>query len=62
MTFSAGWMDGRLRIDAYKPDPRLAPVQIGFALYMTSAQADWLRRIIEAGPENMSPREFPEAG
>lgn len=61
MTISAGWMDGRLRIDAYKPDPRLAPLETGFALYLTAAQADFLRHIIVAGPEDRSPRTFPEA-
>jgi hypothetical protein len=69
MTISACWMDGRLRIDAYKPDPRLAPLEVGFALYLTAEQADWLRRIIDAGPDPKgsdskikSPRSFPDAG
>jgi hypothetical protein len=39
-----------LRIDAYKPDPRLAPVQTGFGVQLTAEQADTLRRIIDAGP------------
>ncbi len=62
MTISASWIDRRLRIDAYKPDPECPVVERGFALYLTSSQADWLRRVIEAGPENKSPCNFPEAG
>lgn len=50
MPVTAYWTGGMLRIDAYKPDPRLAPVQTGFGVQLTAEQADTLRRIIDAGP------------
>lgn len=49
MSMSATWIDGRLRIDAYMPDPKRPAVECGVAMYLTAEQAETLRRVIERG-------------
>jgi hypothetical protein len=51
MSMSANWVNGRLRIDSYMPDPERPVVERGVALYLTAEQAETLRRVIDAGPD-----------
>lgn len=50
MSMSATWIDGRLRIDAYAPDPERPAIERGVAMYLTPEQAETLRRVLDAGP------------
>jgi hypothetical protein len=51
----ASWIAGRLRIEADKPDPECPVVEKGAAISLTAEQAVELRRIIDAGLENLNP-------
>jgi hypothetical protein len=55
MSMSASWIGDLLRIDAYKPEPECPARDRGVAMLLTAEQAEALRRVIDAGPENNPP-------